>query len=1021
MSDGVVMAPSTQHRQLLDRAVGHVLGNTAITGVLGSLFWLLAPRVADNGAVAASVSAASLVIVLGFVGQLNMATALSRFLPQAGTSQRSALRSAYAIAVGFSLLLSVGVIAVGLARGGELVRGGDMRLTFAVALALPLWTLFALQDGALVALRQASVLPIENGITSIVRIALLPVASLAAWSSGLLAIWLLPIVPAIVIVNRLLFSRLLSPGRDRFHRRREAVRFAITDLPGVLLTVASLRLVPVVVVEAEGSEAGAHIGVAWSILAVSALALPALSRLALSEMSHDPGAAPQVLDHLRRTVMMVVTPLALLAAVGAPLILRVAGPDYADGGALVLAVGALGLIPAALMELRLADLRVDGRVSTVMALQVGRAAALLVGTFALAIGGMSLAVGAVFTIVNTVALGVTALVASPRLSSSVGRGALIAFRLAPGICGVMLVASAIPRVDPDRIDDAGLISALPTMWFVGAALIVLGIFTCLEEAGAWRAAAFAHLVALVVVLHGLPGMVDEHPRFPVAWLHAGFIDEIATSGELFPRIDGRFSWAGFFSGGALLQELSGQPDVLWLVRFTPIALNLAAVLAILVLGPLVGATRRQAFVAGLLYVVANWIGQDYFAPQATTFILYLAVVALVLRYFGTDPAVNLSPRWMRIIRPERPPVVSVDDRQRLAAWTISLLVAVGLMMSHQLSPMFLGLALLALAATRCVSVRGLPFIVLGLFLAWLSFSAEAYWVGHLDNIVGSVGQVTSLVQSNVAERAAAPSAERQLVVRSRMLLPITLWVIALFSAIRLRRQWRTPLPLVCLLVAPFPPLAVQPYGGEMIMRVTLFALPATALLCARLLAPEGLFTRRRRIALAVVFTAMIPVFVLTRFGNEKFERVPPADAVLARELYASVPDGSTVFVRNRQTLVQADRVDQVRFRQLPRVELDQVIDEMEKFGDAVFLMFTEGQAAFGQVTRGYPDGWLQEIEAEFVSTGRFVEVARHGDAVLLRLIPPVDGTVSARSAGGGGSDADGSTAAAKDTRGGGSE
>jgi hypothetical protein len=987
VADGAIAASATARRPAVERSVGHVLGNTAITGIFGSLFWLLAPRVADDEAVAAAVSAASLVIVLGFAGQLNMATALSRFLPQAGPAQRSALRSAYAVSIGVSVLIAVGVIAVGVARGGELVRGGDMSLTIAVAVALPLWTIFALQDGALVALRRSGVLPVENGITSVVRIVMLPLATAVAWSSGLLIVWLVPIVPAIVIVNHWLFSRLLADGHEPFRRRREAVRFALTDLPGVLLTVASLRLVPLVVVEAQGSEAGAHIGVAWSILTVAALALPALSRLVLSELSHEPDRAAETLAHLRRTVMTIVVPVAVVTAAGAPLILRIAGEAYASGGAVVLAAGAFGLVPAALVEVRFAAMRASGHVATVMWIQTGRAIAMIVGTVAVTITGHPLWVGVVFTAINAATLGATTALELNARPGVVGRTVSVAVRLTPGLAGLVMVLFALPRVDLGRIGDAGLISALPVLWFIGAALIVVGAFACLAESGPWRAGAYAHLAVLIGVIHGLPGMVHPHPRFPVAWLHVGFINEIADQGRLFPQIDGRFSWAGFFSGGALLQEMSGQSSLSSFIRFTPVVLNLAAILAIAVIGPLVGATRRQTFVASAIFIVANWIGQDYFAPQAVTFILYLAVVALVLRWFAADPAESLSPRWLRLLRPERPALATSTAGGRRIALVVALMVVAALVMAHQLSPLFLGLALFALAVTQAISLRGLPFLVIGAFVAWLSFSAEAYWVGHLDNIIGSVGEVQSLVKVNVSERSAAPSFARQLVLRSRIALSIGLWLLAFFAVFRLRRQWRTPVALVCLLLAPFPPLFVQPYGGEMIMRVTLFTLPATALLCARLLAPEGLLSRRRRVVLAAAIIAMLPVFVLTRFGNEKFERVSSSDVALAREMYDLIPAQSVVFVRNRQTLVQAERIDEVRFRLLPRLEGVDMVDEFDEYSRPIYVMFTAGQEAFGSVTQGYRDGWLRAIEADLVSTGRFTEVIRHGQAVLLRFEP----------------------------------
>ena len=67
------MTEVSEHAQIkgagIERATLYVLTNTAATGALGSLFWLLAPRFFSDDAVAASVAASSVLIVLSFVAQ----------------------------------------------------------------------------------------------------------------------------------------------------------------------------------------------------------------------------------------------------------------------------------------------------------------------------------------------------------------------------------------------------------------------------------------------------------------------------------------------------------------------------------------------------------------------------------------------------------------------------------------------------------------------------------------------------------------------------------------------------------------------------------------------------------------------------------------------------------------------------------------------------------------------------------------------------------------------------------------
>lgn len=388
----------------IERATVYVLANTAITGVLGSLFWLVAPRLFDEQVVAASVAASSLLIVLAFVAQLNMGTSLSRFLPNGGPCQRALVTYSYRLAIGLACLFAALVVLVGLQRGGSVVEGGDLGLTIALAVSLPLWAVFALQDSALIAIRRSHWLPVENGLTAVGRLVLLPIAGAIGATSGVLVAWTLPIVPAVGIVNLALYRRLLDRRTLPLPDPRVTARYAMADLPGLTLTFVSLRLVPLFVVEMKGSSEGAHIGVPWSILVVAALALPAISQLAVAEMAHSEHSdAAMVLHRLRRFVLTVFVPGSVLGALAAPKVLALAGSRYAAQGSPVLVWGILGLIPAALVECELAALRFDRLMARASMIQSARAVLLMGGVAAVTIQDHVSLAGAVYTIVNVAA------------------------------------------------------------------------------------------------------------------------------------------------------------------------------------------------------------------------------------------------------------------------------------------------------------------------------------------------------------------------------------------------------------------------------------------------------------------------------------------------------------------------------------------------------------------------------------------------------------------------------------------
>jgi hypothetical protein len=410
LQPGIVHTEPRGSTSSLSRGVLFVLVDAAITGALGSLFWLLAPRFYDDDAVAASVAASSLLITLGFVSQLNLGTGLSRFMPRAGAQQRSLLTHAYAVAVGLACVVAAGVVVVGLARGGSVIDGGDLSLTIALAVSLPLWTVFALQDGAMVAVRQTRWIPVENGLAATAKLALLPLLAGLSLRGSILIAWTLPAIPAVIIVNRFLYRKFLHPGHTRLDHHREVIRFAVTDLPGLALTMASLRFVPLFLVEFSGVAAGAHLGVPWSIIAVSALALTSVSRLALSEMSHHPERAAEVIHRLRVLIIGVLMPGAFVGAALSRTVLRAAGPAYAHAGWFVMAAGLLGLVPTALVECELATLRFQGRLGRATTLQSVRAVLLIAGVVGVCVAGRSDWIGVAFLAVNLVTLAVAGIV-----------------------------------------------------------------------------------------------------------------------------------------------------------------------------------------------------------------------------------------------------------------------------------------------------------------------------------------------------------------------------------------------------------------------------------------------------------------------------------------------------------------------------------------------------------------------------------------------------------------------------------
>lgn len=386
----------------LAKQTGALLSTTLLNGVLGALFWLLAARFASRSAVALAIAVQSLLLLLSVVAQLNLGTALSRFVPAAGSSQGATVRFSYIIAISAGLVVGACTVGIGVLRGGQVVSGADYGLVLLLGAAVPLWTAFALQDAALVACNKAGWIPVENGTAAILRLALLAPLAATGGAGGIFLAFVLPAVPMVLAVSWALRS-FLERGGDVLPNRAGLIRYAMADYPGGLAGSLAYRAVPVLALAVLAPQDAAYIGLPWNVLVVVLSTLPMLSRALLTEMS-TPGV--DVYSVFRRTERLLVGGLLPCCAVGVVLVrpvLAIAGAGYVVHGSSVLVGGILAVVPAAASEARMALLRYFGRPGAATFVGLGRAALLLICALVLAQTGRLVLLGWGLLLVYTLA------------------------------------------------------------------------------------------------------------------------------------------------------------------------------------------------------------------------------------------------------------------------------------------------------------------------------------------------------------------------------------------------------------------------------------------------------------------------------------------------------------------------------------------------------------------------------------------------------------------------------------------
>ena len=160
---------------------------------------------------------------------------------------------------------------------------------------------------------------------------------------------------------------------------------------------------------------------------------------------------------------------------------------------------------------------------------------------------------------------------------------------------------------------------------------------------------------------------------------------------------------------------------------------------------------RLPWVAAWVFYPHHWVYQDYFSPQALAYFLYLALFAIVLRWFSHRREVGERPfrraaaatQALIVIPKSVTSALRVEDgggaphvasprlaRQRAALVAVCFLLVAAAVPTHQLTPYAILAGATALVVLRLCSFSMLPAIALVLTVTWSVFAAGPYLNGH---------------------------------------------------------------------------------------------------------------------------------------------------------------------------------------------------------------------------------------------------------------------------------------------------
>ncbi|MBV9795032.1 MAG: lipopolysaccharide biosynthesis protein [Actinobacteria bacterium] len=577
-----------------------------------------------------------------------------------------------------------------------------------------------------------------------------------------------------------------------------------------------------------------------------------------------------------------------------------------------------------------------------------------------------------------------------------------------GAAGTALFLGTVGQATPKlgSMTGLGLISILPATSLGGLVLLALAFIFALGRARPKPLLLGALVAAIVICLDGVTTVMEPEPRFPTAYWIAGFVEYVYRTGHTSPALSAYFSWPGFFQVIAVIEHILGTDNLMPVLRYWPVAMDLLALLPMGLIVRRLHATWRAKWLALFIFTIGNWVGQDYFSPQSFMYVLYLFMLALLITYFGkratTDgpatadaagsghrlsvrrlPVPGFTRRLVDRVRLDRPlpgdkPAVAASRGQRIAVASAIVAIMAFATVGHQLTPFFMVVACAALVLIGRCQLRTLPILLAVIFAAWVSFGADGFWSGHLSDMFGGLGDLGSNLSTSVAARSTGTSSLHKYVLYSRDGFAAVMLILAGLGLLRRRRLAIDDRVLVVLTCVPFLGFGLQSYGGEMALRVYLFMLPTACILAAMLFFPAPVRDWRpwRTLPmLAVAAAAAMVLFIVPRYGNEAFEQTPVGEVAATNYLYAHDSQGIHVLWTSEDPVNDVtpqipwsyqdiEKIDYVPEKApLNPASVGSLVAELKASGPGSYVMTTSTQEAYLVQGASYPADWGQQFRA----------------------------------------------------------
>ena len=593
------------------------------------------------------------------------------------------------------------------------------------------------------------------------------------------------------------------------------------------------------------------------------------------------------------------------------------------------------------------------------------------------------------------------------LASPLLRRLTIADVLLPLAAALWIVS--VRQSDIRKINDFGLWPALPPTFFAVLVLLLISFITLLRRERPSTLRLALHVLALIGALQALVPLLFPLPQYGYVFKHFGVVEYIDLHGSVNDRIDIYQNWPGFFALAAWFDDLAGQATPVPYAAWAPVYFDVLSVVAINISLRALAIPWRARWLALSIFVIGNWVGQDYFAPQAFAFVLSQWVLACLLTLFRAAPA-----RWIgrleervtnlaRGVYVRTKPLITPDlsRRQRIPALIAIFATFAVITFSHQLSPYMVIVAAGVLAVPGLLRPRWIVAVLIVIAGTYLA-TRYGFLKTHGDLILSfnpfkNVENPEASPDTGVFGKIVTGYAAR--------ILTAFIWALALIGAFRRSRAGTSSLVPLGLFFAPFLIIFGQEYGGEAIYRVFFFSLPWAAALAGVALAASGArWTRWASARTGISLAVMSVLFLQAYFGLAAINYVRPTEVAASDYFYAHARAGSVLILAapnypERESpvydhfVVTSGAYDpklvpnpEFTHRVLGADDLDGVESVVRSYATHGYFEITTGMKIYARLYDLLPDGSLDNLDHALAASKRWKLFYRNGDAVIYELV-----------------------------------